>query len=259
MHADNVLCFNCQSSAPHVFCACTTPETVLCDSCMSKHVRNNPRVPHSTQPLDQLPYYKISGYYDRLQVREEAFPKVKVQALKSVEDIDRAVKDYTAQVEKFIWELIAHSQKVITELKETQAMLRSEVQSALEEVQRTLKEDKPQLSTRFGAALRDLAQIPRTFQLFSYSLKATASPQSLVPLQTQLAAPQDLFIPVKFAGVFKDKAFLYDVVSQRITQHTLSVNFDSGGSFVEVDKSRLLCVGARPASSAVYLLDLSSF
>ena len=90
-----------------------------------------------------------------------------------MKEIDRVVEDYSAQVDTLVWELIAHSQKVIAGLKETQAKLRSEVQSALEEVERTLKEEGPHFSTRLGAALRDLAQCPRTFRLFSYTIQTS--------------------------------------------------------------------------------------
>lgn len=61
------------------------------------------------------------------------------------------------------------------------------------------------------------------------------------------------------AGVFNSSAFVYEIQSQLLSKHTLSVNFSQGGSYVQVDKDTLLCVGAGPASPAAYLLSLSSF
>jgi len=66
--------------------------------------------------------------------------------------------------------------------------------------------------------------------------------------------------PTTMAGVWCDSAFLYNIQSQQITISTLSFGFGSGGSYIEADRGNaLLCVGAFPASSAVHLLDLSSF
>ena len=63
----------------------------------------------------------------------------------------------------------------------------------------------------------------------------------------------------RFAGVFEDKAFLYNTESQQLTRATLSVDFSVGGSYVELSRDKLLCIGGQPASSGVYELDLLSF
>jgi len=62
----------------------------------------------------------------------------------------------------------------------------------------------------------------------------------------------------RFAAVWKNTMELYDVQSRQSTQFPLSVDFGLGGSFIEVDSQTLLCLGAHPASTAVYELDLLS-
>ena len=39
---------------------------------------------------------------------------------------------------------------------------------------------------------------------------------------------------------------------------TLPVNFGMGGSYLPLDRHTLMCIGAYPASTAVYALDLHS-
>lgn len=42
------------------------------------------------------------------------------------------------------------------------------------------------------------------------------------------------------------------------TQHTLAVDFGTGGSYLAMDSNTLICIGAEPASVSVYRLDLTS-
>lgn len=65
--------------------------------------------------------------------------------------------------------------------------------------------------------------------------------------------------PTKMVGIWRNTAFSYEIQSQQFSEHTLSVNFGVGGSCIQADRNTLLCVGANPASSAVYLLTLSTF
>ena len=61
-----------------------------------------------------------------------------------------------------------------------------------------------------------------------------------------------------FAAVYGNTAQLYHLTTHHCTQHTLSVNFSYGESYIQVNAHTLLCLGNNPASTAVYGLDLSS-
>ena len=50
---------------------------------------------------------------------------------------------------------------------------------------------------------------------------------------------------------------MYDIESQQVSSHRLSVNFSSGGSYIETGRNALLCVGGFN-SPAVYSLDYFS-
>lgn len=251
-----------------MFCACTSPETYLCERCVSKHIISSPSVQHMPWALEQLRYYKIPGYFDRLKGRKEAFPSVKEQTLTALGEIDKAIEEYSALVEKIIWDLIIHSKEVIEELKAKKGKLSTNIEAALEEVERTMKEDKPTLSSFYGSWFRDVTETNRTLQLCQVRIQASVTqPSDLVNVHCSLAKPpkpakagQKLAsYPQRLSGVYKNQVFLYEIQSQKLSAHYLSLDFGYGGSYVEIDANTLLCLGAHPASDAVYQLELSSF
>ena len=244
----------CKHNTAHVFCICSSPETILCTDCVNKHNLSNLNAEHAARPLEQLPYYKIPGYFERLAARQKGFPQVQQQALDSLGDVDRAIGEYSAAVEKIVWNFVVESKRVLAELKQQKEKLSLDVEIALEEVERTMREDKPVLKSSYGDWLRYAIEKSQAINLFNYTLKT-----SQVPLNT-LANLQYNFTSLQpFAGVYAKKAFLYDVPSQHITSHVLSVDFGEGGSHVQVDRNTLMCIGAQSASSNAYSLDLRSF
>lgn len=64
--------------------------------------------------------------------------------------------------------------------------------------------------------------------------------------------------PSVYAAVHRSSLELYDLASGQSTQHTLSVDFGDGGSYIAINKTTVLCVGSARASTAVYGLDLYS-
>lgn len=279
MNPENSLCASCRRKEAEVFCACISPESLLCGDCIRKHIISNPWKEHTTRPLSLLHSYKIPGFFPRLEARREAFPKVREEALKSLQSIDKAIVEFSALVEQTLKALIAHKEATTTKLCETQTYLSREVQYALEEVERTLGEDQPRLATLYGPAFRAMTEQLHSFQLFSFTLSST-TPQSLASIQTHIIPPQDLLagykspivdipspptqtakkpLPPCLAGVFKNTLTLYRVETQQTTRHTLSIDFGAGGSYAMLDQSSLLCVGSYPASCSVYALDLLSF
>lgn len=222
---------------------------------MGKHNLNNPGFPHAVRPLEQQVYYQPN---DRVPTRKETFSRVRQQALQSVEEVNKAITKYSALMEKAIWDLVFESDTLLRQLKDTELKLRNDIEAALEEVERTLGEDRPRFTSFYGPVLRDMVETSRTAPLFSYSLHV--SPLSCpVTLQYQVASPHELLQAERLALAFGNKALLYDIQSGQISRSTFSVDFGGGGSFIELDKNTLLCLGAVPASAAVYLLDLVSF
>lgn len=251
--AENRLCSCCAVKIAEFFCTCTDPETFLCDEHQLKHTRTSAGG-HTIWPLSQLPHYKNPGYLLRLK----AFPRVREEATGCVWQVEKAIAELTASVDEMKAALSAFCVEKVRELQEIKANLQRDISLALEETERTLTENEPLLSTRYGPLLRDRTEKAAPLQLFSFTLE-TRPAHTFLSVTSKLTNPQDLLLPAKFAGVFNNRAFLYDIDTQEFTRCTLSINFGGSGSYVQLDKNRLLCVGAKNASDSVYVLELPSF
>jgi len=86
------------------------------------------------------------------------------------------------------------------------------------------------------------------------------SEESLRPTMLQVCCTVTELKPaVKyFAAVWENKVERYHLKSQQSTTFTLPVKFGKGGSYIAMGRTTLMCLGADPASTAVYELDLSS-
>lgn len=62
-----------------------------------------------------------------------------------------------------------------------------------------------------------------------------------------------------FAAVWGNEVIRYHLKSQQTINFRLPFDFGKGGSYVALNRTALLCVGAEPASTDVFELDLSSF
>lgn len=257
MDPSNTLCNHCDAlqqlwgKTAEFFCSCTNPETFLCSACLHKHISRMPKKGHRHWPIALLPNYKKDSCLKRL----EAFPRVSEEALGCVGQIDTAITELTAKVEEIKATLTALCTEKVRELQDIKANLTKEISFALAEVKRTLLEEQPLLLTYFGPLIRKHIGKTDPLQLFTFTIEA---PETLLSVHIQLANSQDNK-PAQLAGMYHNGAFLYDVESHQFTRHTLSVDFGNGGSYAMLDRNRLLCLGAHPPSSAVYLLELPSF
>jgi len=194
MSTGNCLCSVCGYRAAEMFCPCTSPETFLCANCVGSHNIKRGGRAHTIWPIELLDGYKIPGYAEHFQTRTELFPQVRIQVLEQVALVDKAIKEFTDAIEKAIWEIMQYGKKTTTELQALRTELSREAETALEEVERTLAEDKPQLTSCLGSVFRALSEDLRPFQLFSYSLN-TSSTLAVVTLTSQLHLSQTAVQP----------------------------------------------------------------
>lgn len=254
MDQENRLCAICRDRTAEVFCPCTRPETFLCLNCVSPHMVKNKGKLHTTWTLDQLPYYNIPGHFERTQHRIEALAQVRELAWSSVGQVDWLIEQYTTETEQAIQTLQTQLYRTVADLNELKAELTGFVQSALQEVEQTLMDDWPQMRSQYGSAFRQLVENPQPVELFVYTKTAL----SLPVLAARVLPPEEIYRD-KFASVYNNQVEVLDLRTQQISQHTISVNFSVGGSYLELDRNTLLCLGARPPSSAVYALNLLTF
>ena len=194
MDPGNRLCLECGMRTAELFCTCTDPETFLCEQCLPKHSKKRSRTGHPTWPISDLLSYKDPRYFDR----QEAFPTIQAQARQGVTEVDRAVAEYSALVERVIKEIRTSSNRVIEQLKGIKTTLSADVESALEEVERTLAEQQPLLRSKYGGVFRALVEKPAPFQLFLFSPPTcSVSTESLLTLESHLRLPTELLsVPI---------------------------------------------------------------
>lgn len=244
------LCSDCGSKTAEFFCSCSDPETFLCEEHLSTHTAQVSEGEHQSWRITLLQCYKSPAFLHRL----EAFPRVRDEAFSSIEQVNTAITELTNKVEEIKAALTVLCSEKVKELLDMKASLIKHISLALEEVERTLTEEEPLLNTLYGNFLRQYIEKTGPLEIFSFTIEICTP---LLSVHSQLS-PQ-YYPSTTLAAVWRDGAYLYNVQKEHLTRHVLSKNFGDGGSYVELDRRRLLCVGARPASSAVYLLELPSF
>lgn len=255
---NNMSCSACSQHPAEMFCACTIPETLLCRICVIYHGRDTPGNLHAVQHLSMLPYYKIPGYFQRAKCRSDTFPQVKAVALESLQEIDKAIREYRQTVESMLLRIGKHSQSALSKLEMMKECMTEAVNTALEEVERTMAEDQPVLQTQYGPALRQLAEKCQPRRLFAFSVETCSVPaEAIVTLSYALPQPQDLIIHSRFAAVCGSTVTLCDLTSGETTQQVLPKDFNNTGSAVQLNDTSVLCMEGQPPGT--YLLELTSF
>lgn len=188
------------------------------------------------------------------------------QVWSQVNSVDTVI----TEAEQAVWEITSLVNSKIAELRLFKAELSASVQTALEEVEATLTEQEPKLTTYYGPTFRALTERPREFQLLT--LRFYRAPlQSVVTFESRVSLPQELLDAAslclaeevlgydKFPAVCGRTLTLYDLQTQQTLKNQLAVDFGAGGSYLEMGNYQLLCLGGDPATTAAYLLDLVSY
>jgi len=251
------------------------PEILLCTGCLGKHVVNNTGKEHATRPIQELLFYKIPGYFNRLGTRKDSFPRVQEQAWKSVGEVDKALEEYTravelviadysgrveeevrdlqqrvtrirAQAASAIGELRTQLTEQVAKLNRIKVGLMSEVQAALEEVERTLVEDAPQLSSPYGPLFRRLAETSQTLQLFSFQIQTSPTPTVTLTTQLQEGLQPPPTQAVELAQVTSSFLRFFNYQSSTWGPQIFLYNeikADSTSSWVVLKDKRVFCSG----------------
>ena len=251
MDTGNKLCTACGYSPAHVFCTCTSPETLLCSDCVCKHTSRLSRQGHCTWPVASLAYYQDPGYISRL----ESFFKLKDLAVFTQSEVDTVCSELITRVTEIQSNLTSVCEDKIAYLRE----IKTDLETALEEVEQTLPLSQPELNTRYGPALRQLVDQNQALpSLFSYEFH-TISVESLIDIQVQLPEFDTAQRALYFPSVYYNSLTLYNTTTRQADKHTIPINFCYGGSYILLDNNtNLLCFGGKIASQVVYSLDIFS-
>lgn len=283
---ENQLCV-CHQNGAETFCPCEWPVTLLCSPCINSHNIKNPRLAHTSMPLDKLHYFDSAEAIETFRSRSLGLTQVRGRVKTNLEELNQAInrvteqaehviEEYTKKIDTEINEIILNAknksrlfnekfQTQLAALRQMKEELERDTEQALNEVEATLLVELPQFTTKYALSFRVLLENNSPFRLFSVDIQTSDEPSITVNAQNllldglaeQTTAPADSQIGT-FAAVQGKRVELYNVQSGEAVTYTLSVNFGIGCSYVQLDNSTLLCIGAKPTDKEVYKLDLRS-
>ena len=211
--AGNALCSVCVEGTADM--PCTSPETFLC-------VKRTPQC----QDSYFLAYYHVPGYAEGSLAQ---FPVV------------RTTTSY-AYVKEFTREVFDTICKENSEESQTmKAELSRDVEAALAEVENTLMEDKPRLTSRYGGSIRALAEHFQSFHSFNTSTVA------VVTFSCQL--------PHVFAAIGISMK-MYNFNTNKTTQQQLPTVVESG--YIHVDRTTVLILGKQVLTVDLFTLQITT-
>lgn len=210
--------------------------------------------------IETLPFFRIPGYYERLETRTSAWPLVHKQALQSLQGIDKATEEITTETEK----AIAVLRQRCAEYTEQLRQIKGRIQAAVEEVESTLNDDSPALKADLSEVIRGALMKPgEELKLFSYRIESKNG-----AITMHISEMKSDFVPFNyghlgdalrfFPCVLGNTIRLIDLSTKQTSTFTITTNFGWGGSFCFIDTNSLLCVGAESTSAATYNLDIPS-
>jgi len=250
-------CQFCERYASHC-CKCSDPPALFCMDCCHYHRAQLYNTTHQILPITTL------GERPQEYLRKsEALARGAVAMRKSVERLEQFSREFDELMQQCIASLTEYRSLWLQRMQTEKQELLATIEAAVQETTHSLDQGLVLMSP-LAQALWTFS--PEELQLVSYSVALPDMQtfcQSLTSYQNHL---QDLCEPFSyqvprdsFASVWGDTVELYDLKSRQSAKHTLSVDFGHGGSYVQINRLTLLCLGAYPASDAAYELDISSF
>ena len=222
----------------------------MCDVCYPYHRKHSPMRKHSMKPIGTLPYHQIPGYYDRLKLRDEAFPKVRETLLGNVTAVETLIGKVEGQIETIIAAFRTHSETVLADLRGVREELKTELEAALDEVAITLLEDQPIFLSKYGPLVRHCL-ITDTPPIFSGQLASPAlDPRSLLSVTYSLT--NDF---TRYPYFSETDLSIYQIPSQSVLQYPLPAGCSSGSTFCLLNPSSALYIGGLDRAAHVLCLE----
>lgn len=270
----NRTCLFCEGQEASHFCACADPPALFCLSCFVQHCTKFPRTIHKCVPIAAL------GQTDEEYKRKsDALKRAAEELRKNVARIEQCSSELEAVVQSCINFLNEYRKWWVQQLQTEKEQLSAAVEAAIREANLCFDQSVEPVSS-LAQALWKLA--PENLQVFGYIVSTPDIQtlcESVLRYQNDFqkvsewfperspqeeVKEQELCIRGEesrdfFAAVINNSVELYDLHTQEMTKHTIPVHFGSGGSYLALGRHNLLCLGANPASTAVYDLDLSCF
>ena len=257
--SSNQTCQLCLNHDASHFCNCMNSLTLFCSACSGLHNSKYPRAVHYSIPivaLNQDPQVYIHKY--------EALSKGTTALRRNIEEMENCCREFDELTNKCIAYLAEYRNWWLQRMQAEKEALAAAIEAAVQATANCLDQESEPVS---GLAMALWTLSPEELQVFSYFITLPDLQnlcQTMVTYQNHLQSLSDRFSVIPqvprdvFAAVFSDTVELYNIHSHQRTFGRLSVDLGWGGSFIALDANTMMCIGAYPAATAVYSLDLSS-
>lgn len=249
--------------------------------CFPQHHAKYPLTIHKTIPIAALG----RNYADYL-TKYETLKKGEAELRRNLEEMDKFASEFEDLIQKCVNYLTEYRSWQLQLLQTERAELSTAIEAAVQETAYCLNQGTQPV----GWLAQVLWFLPsEQFSVVSYSVttpnlqtlcgswasyqnnwrglyeRLNQRPAQFAEEEKQSAGanrPHEMFSAEFQSSVFPyvhgNKVEMYNLLNGQSTNHTISVDFGSEGCFIQVDSQTLLCLGANPASTGVYELNLSS-
>jgi len=246
------LCQTCEKAQAVSFCTCTGSATLFCEVCFYGHYQKQMNKQHPTFPISALRFRDEDKYFEHLHTRMLQFPRVREQANSCLRVLAQCKSEVSAATEALLSTLSQHCRDILSLLDKR----KSEIEAALNAVETSLVEERPDFSIPFAQELRDFTDQEVTdFVLFTYQLNHI-SPESLllVNLEDQPYALNGL---KQYPCLYRGSLSLQDLGTNTKQECTLPQSFTKGTMFCLRSRDVVFCLGGYPATSNAYSYAIS--
>ena len=180
----NQLCSNCRLTPSTSFCRCQVSPFFLCLDCISLHYHKFPLFPHQIYPLSALHVDE-----QRFQQTYLKYNQGKTNLMNTVQGIETAIREFTQEIDRIMRKIEGFREEIVGKLMEMKGNIENEGNLAMEEVEKTLFLEDPELKSRLSKGLRDY--FPGSLPEFRYFMDSNALEKALESVFTYVLVPPE--------------------------------------------------------------------
>lgn len=278
----NRTCQLCQLQEATYFCTCHDPPPLFCIDCFPHHHNKYPNSIHSTIPIAALG--RNPGDY---LAKCEALKKGEAELRRNLLQMDQFIQEFEDLIQRCINYLTKYRNWRLQNLQTEKDQLSTSIEAAVQETRDCLNQGTQprsmlaqalwflpheQLSVvSYSVTIPNLETLCGTWSSYKMDWQSLVQSLSRVRVQSPEVVKQSVVanrpqeipeteFPISvYTYITRNKVATYNLSSGQSSESTISIDFGSGGSYIQVDSQTLLCIGASPATTGVYELNLVSF
>jgi len=249
------VCSRCREKDATCFCGCVPEDLLLCEKCCKEHVDKAQELVHFTMPISMYGKHMKPGFYERLEDRS-GYVKAKTALLSNLAYIDNCIAQVGVEVDKVVAAAQCYKEKTVSALLVLRSTLETDINTAVEEVERTLQDDIPLLETALSVRLRECRKDIALLRLVTW--EASSAPILTAILQLCHYQLQAVSGTVRLPGLQGKALRVYDLERRTTQSFALSRTFGNGGRMCVSGADTALIIGGNPSSAEVYIVKLTT-